>query len=51
VETSESVIVLYDSDIIYKVPRDGYEDFIPVIEKAPSGIIIPPGGIIKGGKS
>ena len=50
IETSETVIVLYDSDIIYKVPKDGFEDFHPVIEKSP-GIIIPPGGIIKSNKS
>ena len=50
VETSETVLVIYDSDVIYKIPRDGFEDFHPVIEKAP-GLIIPPGGIIKGNKS
>ena len=51
VETSETVMVLYDSDIIYKIPKDGLEEFHPIIEKASSGIIIPPGGIIKGGNN
>jgi co-chaperonin GroES (HSP10) len=46
IETSETVMVLYDSDIMYIVPE--FEDFHPTIEMAPSGIIIPPGGIIKG---
>ena len=44
-ETSETVMVLYDSDIMYIVPE--YEDFHPIIEKS-SGLIIPPGGIVKG---
>lgn len=47
VETSETVMVIYDSDVIYKIPKDGYENFHPLIEKAPSGIIIPPGGVLK----
>lgn len=45
IETSQTVMVLYDSDIIYIVPE--YEDFNPTFEKGNSGIIIPPGGIIK----
>lgn len=45
IETSETVMVLYDSDVMYIVPE--YEDFHPILEKGP-GIIIPPGGIIKG---
>lgn len=39
IETSETVMVLYDSDIIYVIPDGGYEDFHPIIEKAP-GVII-----------
>ena len=49
IETSETVMVLYDSDVIYVVPE--YEDFHPIIERAPSGIIVPPGGIVKGKKN
>jgi hypothetical protein len=45
VETSETVMVLYDNDVMYVVPE--YEDFHPIIEKG-SGLIIPPGGIVKG---
>lgn len=44
-ETSETVMVIYESDVIYTIPE--YEDFHPVIEKGPS-LILPPGGIIKG---
>ena len=43
--TSETVMVLYESDVMYTIPE--YEDFHPVIEKGP-GLIFPPGGIIKG---
>ena len=44
VETSETVMIIYDSDVIYVVPE--YEHFNPIIDKGPS-IIIPPGGILK----
>ena len=44
VETSETVMILYDSDIIYVVPE--YEEFNPLIDKGPS-LIIPPGGVLK----
>lgn len=47
VETSETVMVIYDSDVIYKIPKKGYENFRPTILKG-SGLIVPPGGVIKG---
>ena len=46
VETSQTVMILFDSDILYTIPEGGYEDFHPTLQVS-SGIIVPPGGLLK----
>lgn len=44
VETSQTVLIIFDSDVMFIAEG---EEFTPKLVKQPSGIIIPPGGVVK----
>lgn len=41
IETSKTVMVIYDSDVIYKIPKNGWENFHPKIITNQGNLIMP----------